>query len=312
MNCDWVRSRITLYLYAELDDAERIELEEHAGRCAECAAELEQERRLHQLLDARRQAAVDPNLLVGCRLRLSEALEAEPPRRAFGWRRLRLMFGALADLRPRLQPMLAVAAIVVAFVGGWTLSARRLQSGALSGFLQPREDVSAANIANIQSISTDASGQLEIVLDTTRRRVLRGAAADPRIEQVLLYAARNYSNPVMQQDSIELLKNRAGDQEIRQALISALRSDRNPGVRLKAMEALKGMVGDQPVKQALIDVLRADDSPGMRIEAINQLTKLRDASTVPLLQQLAIGDPNRVVRLRSASALKDLNAPEVF
>ena len=312
MNCGWVKSRITLYLYAELDDAERIELERHTERCAECAAQVEHERRLHRLLDARPAPALDANLLAACRLGLSEALEAEPPRRAFAWPRLRLMFGALTGLRPRLQPALAIAAVVVAFIGGWTLSARRSQPGALPVFLQSREDVGLANISSIHAINTGASGQLEIVFDTTRRRVLRGTMEDPRIEQVLLYAAQGYSNPVIRLDSIELLKSRAGDQEIRRALIAALRADRNPGVRLKALEALQGMVADAPVKQALLDVLRSDENPGMRIQAINHLSKLRDASTVPLLQQLAIGDPSNVVRMRSASALKDLNAPDVF
>jgi hypothetical protein len=317
MNCGWVKSRIALYLYQELDDAERVELEQHAGRCPQCAAELEQERRLHQVWDARRQPAVDPNVLAACRLRLSEALETEP-RPGFGWLRLRswltvLVAGARMGVAPpRLRPVMAALMVVVAFAGGWTVSRWRGPSGSLPAILQPREEVNEANISNIASINAGANGQLEIVYDTTRQRILRGSPDDPRIQQFLVYATRSYSNAGIRLDSIELLKNRAGDREIRQALIAALRSDHNPGVRLKALDALKGMVAEEPVRQALLDVLRGDQDAGMRIEAINQLSKLRDAATLPLLQQLAIGDPNNLVRLRSASALKAMNAPEVF
>lgn len=312
MNCRWVKSRITLYLYDELEDAERMELERHTERCAECAAEVGQERKLHELLDARPRPAVDPNVLAACRVRLSDALEAEPRPRPLLWARLRGLPWPGA-FRPRLlQPALAALMILAAFAGGWTLANRRAQSDSLAAILQPREETSLANVSSIQAINRGAGGQIEIVYDTTRRSALRGLAADPRIERLLVLASRSYSNADIRLDSIELLKNRAGEQEIRQALIAVLRSDRNPGVRLKALAALKGMEADQAVKQALLDVLRRDDNPGIRIDAIDQLSKLRDASAVPLLQQVAIGDPNNYVRIRSASVLRELNAPEVF
>ncbi len=38
MNCDWVRENIPLYLYDELGDDARHELEGHIERCAGCAA----------------------------------------------------------------------------------------------------------------------------------------------------------------------------------------------------------------------------------------------------------------------------------
>ena len=44
MNCDWVKQNITLYIYDELPDDARHELEQHAERCAGCAAELKSAR----------------------------------------------------------------------------------------------------------------------------------------------------------------------------------------------------------------------------------------------------------------------------
>lgn len=310
MNCEWVKSQIPLYLYNELDDFERVEIEQHVERCAGCAAALESERRLHQALSARPRLSVDPNVLAACRLRLSESLEAEPRRGAW-WRPLA---ASLAGFHLSLRPTLAALLLVFGFVGGWTLSSYRERiSDKLPATLRSSiADVNLANVSNISAIRPEANGHLLIEFDTTRHATLRGAPDDPRIEQLLVVAARNYSNAGVRLDSIDLLKNRANDQAIREALVAALRTDQNPGVRLKALEALRGRSADEEVKLALLDVLRGDDNPGMRIEAINQLSQLQDRSTVPLLQQLAAGDPNSYVRLRSASTLRQLKAPEIF
>lgn len=310
MNCAWVKSQITLYLYNELDDPERAEVEQHVERCAACASELERERSLHRALSAQPRLEVDPNLLAACRMRLADALETDP-RRASIWQRLGVLF---AGLHLNLRPTLAALLVVAGFVGGWTLSAYRERIAAnlpptLAGSIA---DLNLANVSNINSIRPGPKGGLAIEFDTTRHAVLTGAPDDPRIEQLLVFAARNYSNPGIRLDSIDVLKNRAGDQQIREALVSAARTDQNVGVRLKALEALRGLGADDEVKQALLDVLHADDNAGVRIEAINQLGKLQDRSMVPLLQQLAAGDPNSYVRLRSASALRDLKAPEIF
>ena len=40
MNCEWVQQNITLYLYDELGDDGRHELEQHVARCKDCAAEV--------------------------------------------------------------------------------------------------------------------------------------------------------------------------------------------------------------------------------------------------------------------------------
>ena len=309
MNCPWVKKQITLYLYNELDDPDRIEVEQHLERCAACAAEVAQERRLHQVLSARPAPAVDPTTLAECRLRLSEAVEARP-RSRFEWSWL---WAALAGLQPSLQPTVALLLVAAGFAAGFLLSGPGRSLPPLLGPSNPAVDeFSVANISRIHSINTRPEGHLEIVFDTTRRRVLSGAPEDPQLRELLVYAARDYSNAGIRLDSIELLKDRTEDDAIRSALVSAVRTDRNPGVRLKALQALKGSETSDELKQALLEVVRGDDNPGVRIEAIEQLARFRDGSTVPLLQQLAAGDPNNYVRMRSASTLREMNASEIF
>ena len=308
MSCDWVKSQIILYLYNELDDPERVEIEQHTAGCTECAGAIAEERRLHQVLNSLERPEVDPNVLAASRIALSHALEEQPKRVLAGWSWWRSLGGwaVRAWLRPVWPSALAVMILAAGFISGFGYSAYRSRA------LAPEAAGPLQNISNISAINADPQGNLEITYDTTHRSVVRGSSRDPEIERLLLYAARNLSNPGIRLDSIDLLKGRAADQEIRAALIGALRADQNAGVRLKALGALQEFGADVNVKQALLETLMRDDNAGVRIQAVEQLGRLRDVSTVPVLQRLAAGDPNSYVRLRSASALRDLNAPEIY
>ena len=305
MDCEWVKSQITLYAFDELGDADRAEVEQHLARCGDCARQAEAEKQLRRVMDLRPRLEPSPALLARCRAELSEALEDLPPCTGEPWyRRLWPQLPSFSGLRPQWQVGLAVLLLSVGFTAGSFWNAQRRGPGA-----DPGMDFSEANISNIHSISTGPDGRLQIALDTTRRRVVTGLPEDPRIERLLVYALRHYYNSGIRLDSIELLKNRTKDEQIRAALVAALRSDQNPGVRLKALEALKGFESHLGVKKALVEVLLADDNPGVRIGAIDQLVKLRDASTITTLQRLAEGDPNTYIRMKSASMLREWNAP---
>src|SRR5205807_2388501 len=75
MKCEWVKENILLYVYHELADDARYELEQHVARCADCAAELKAEQDFHALLSQDRVSDPTPNLLTSSRMHLQEALE---------------------------------------------------------------------------------------------------------------------------------------------------------------------------------------------------------------------------------------------
>ena len=86
MNCDWVKQNITLYIYDELPDDARHELEQHTERCTGCAAELKASGDLRGLMNEVSPALQPtPNLLAASRMRLSEALESAEPARHWRW-----------------------------------------------------------------------------------------------------------------------------------------------------------------------------------------------------------------------------------
>ena len=48
MKCDWVRDNLIFYVYNELEDDARYEVEQHLGRCPECTSELKATRKFHK------------------------------------------------------------------------------------------------------------------------------------------------------------------------------------------------------------------------------------------------------------------------
>ena len=75
MKCEWVRENIVLFVYNELADDSRYELEQHLSRCPECTAELKAVRKFHVTLSSLPVDEPSPNLLAASRMRLQEALE---------------------------------------------------------------------------------------------------------------------------------------------------------------------------------------------------------------------------------------------
>ena len=75
MKCDWVQQNILFYVYNELEDDARYEIEQHLARCPECAAELKASRAFHATMSQSPVMEPTPNLLTASRMRLQEALE---------------------------------------------------------------------------------------------------------------------------------------------------------------------------------------------------------------------------------------------
>jgi HEAT repeat protein len=160
----------------------------------------------------------------------------------------------------------------------------------------------------VRSVQADASGAVQIALDETRRRTVKGNLEDDRISRLLLAAARDEANPGLRVESIEILKNYSESDQVRAALIHALTHDSNPGVRLKAIEGLKDMASHPEVRRTLAQVLQKDDNAGVRIQAIDLLVQQRDDAIVGLLQGLIGREDNNYVRMRCKNALEEMNA----
>jgi hypothetical protein len=306
MKCDWVKENILLYVYNELPDDARYELEQHLARCMDCAAELKATRTFHAALSESVVEEPSPNLVASSRMRLQEALETTEQG---GWWR-RLAFDPAAWLREiRFAPALTAALLIVGFGGGvgatYQYMGSRMNQGA--GVASPA--AAESSITGIRSVSQEpGSNQVTIKYDTVSTQEAQGSMNDQRIQQLLLFAARNNNNSGVRMDSVDLLTQKPNDSHVREALIYALRYDSNPGVRLKALEGLGPYVKDDAqVRNALLEALVNDSNPGVRTSSLRLLEPARaDGSVRGVLQQLASNDQNPYIRSQARTLLSEL------
>lgn len=308
MKCEWVRENIVLFVYNELADDARYELEEHLRRCAECTAELKASRKLHNMLSQLPVEDPTPNLLAASRMRLQEALETAP--QGGFWQKL--TFDPASWLRQiRYSPALAAAIFIVGFGGG---IAATYEAVANKPFVPPSDQpaINESSIAGIRSITRDpASNHVSIHYDTVTAQEAQGSLNDQRIQDLLLYAARNNYNSGVRIDSIDLLTQKPNDGQVRAALIYALRTDLNPGVRLKALDGLGAYVRDDVnVRDALLQALLTDNNQGVRSTAFRLLEPVKaDSSVRSVFQKLSENDQNQYLRSQARTVLAQL--PEI-
>ena len=309
MNCDWVRQNITLHVYGELADDARHELEQHVARCADCAAELKAEQEFHALLSQERAADPAPNLLAASRMRLQEALETAE--QGGFWRRI--AFDPANWLRQvRFSPALASAILILGFAGGVGTSYKVIghqPAGTISGATaSPAED----SITGIRAITQDPqTNQVNIKYDTVSTQETQGSMNDQRIQQLLLFAARNNYNSGVRMDSVDLLTQKPDVSQVREALVYALRYDTNPGVRLKALDGLGSFVKDDTrVRDVVLEALVNDSNPGVRTEALRLIEPVKaDGSVRGVLMTLAAKDQSQYIKSQARTLLAQL--PEI-
>lgn len=294
MNCDWAKDNIVLYIYDELPDDSRFEFEQHVQRCLSCKADLEAAREFKIDMAAVPVQEISPNFLTSNRMELQEALEHAQQSRS-GWGMFVFDFAGWMN-QLKLAPALTAALLIIGFAGGTITTYRITASG--RGPLPPGP-TAESNVAAIESISPSQSDSNKVTIkyDSLTPQTTEGDINDPKIQRLLLMAARTNRNSDVQMGSIDILKSRPEDDAVREALVYALRYDKNPGVRLKALDGLKSYVkGDQHVRDAVLDALMHDSNAGVRTEAISLLDQVKaDTSVREALQVLATRDDNKYI-----------------
>lgn len=314
MKCEWVRENIILHVYGELPDDARHELEQHVARCGECAAELKAETEFNVLLSQMPSEEPSPNLVAASRMRLQEALETAEQGRF--WHRLAL--DPANWLRQvRFSPALASAILILGFAGGIGSAYRFFprsasETPAVTAIPTQAGLASDASITGIRSVTQQpGSNQIDIKYDTVTTQDATGSLNDQKIQQLLLFAARNNYNSGVRMDSVDLLTQRPNDAQVREALIYALQNDTNPGVRLKSLSALGNYVKeDVRVRDAVLAALVSDSNSGVRIEALRLIEPVKaDGSVRGVLMALSAKDQSQYIRSQARTMLAQL--PEI-
>jgi hypothetical protein len=169
-----------------------------------------------------------------------------------------------------------------------------------------------ASIAGIRSVVQEpGSDRVNIKYDTVQTQEATGNLNDQRIQQLLLFAARNNYSSGVRMDSVDLLTQKPDDTRVREALMYSLQNDTNPGVRLKAIEGLGTYVKDDTrVRDVVLNALMADKNQGVRTQALLLLGPVKaDSSVRAALQHLAETDQNQYIRSQARTVLAQL--PEI-
>jgi len=305
MNCNWVQQNVVLYVYEELADDARHELEQHIARCRDCAAEVESTRKFRADFAQFPTQEPSPSFLAASRMRLQEALETAEQG---GWWS-RLVFDPVHWLNQvRFAPALAAAIFIIGFAGGIAATYRMIPKQVARDNGKENQ-VQLGSIGGIESVAQQpGSNQVTIKYQTISPQEASGPLSDFNIQQLLLYAARNNYNSGLRLQSVDLLTQQPTNAHVREALLYALRYDSNTGIRLKALDSLGPYVKDDvQVRDAVLESLMSDANPAMRIEALRLLEPARGDSSVRIvLQRLAEKDENRYIRSRARTLVGQL------
>jgi anti-sigma factor RsiW len=306
MKCERVPESILFYVYGEMEDGARQELEQHLALCTECAAELQRIREFQAALPALSAGEPSPNFLDASRIKLQESLNRAKP--AGLWRRL---FYNPAT-RFGFSPALAAVIFVIGFAGGAGVTYRRAAGQAPAEPVIAESPVQTSPVSGIQSISQEpASNQISIRYDTVSTQQTQGPINDERIQQLLLFAARNTYNSGVRLDSVDLLTQNPEGSNVRETLMYALRYDSNAAVRVKALSALKPYVKqDIRVRNTVLEALLNDSDPEIRAEALRSVQPVRaDTNVRAVLHRLAQTDESKNIRSQARTELAEV--PEI-
>jgi hypothetical protein len=301
-----VQENIGLYLYNELADDARHELEQHLHRCTDCAAELSAQQEFQTQMNVLSVEEPSASFLASARMRLQESLETAQQNHSWYHR---FAFDPTVWLRQvRFSPALAAVILMVGFGSGLGTMYSALHGKGTDP--NPQHPTAQSSIAGITSIDHKPnSNQVQINYQRMVPESVEGSVSDPKIQDLLSFAARsNYNNPGLRLDSVDLLAGKAEDPAAREALIYALLNDSNPGVRLKTLDGLRNYVKqDIRVRNAVLDALLNDSNLGVRSGALHSLEPvLADSSVRTALQQMAKDDPSAYIRTESQRELSSM------
>src|SRR5947209_5274159 len=229
MTCNEAAKALPLLLYGELSFDVEDELESHLEKCAICSQELDKQKSVVKAADAMNLDA-SPQLLFDARQRLRESLAHATPLHATFWDRIREAFTVRSGPVPAgLQPVGALALVMIGFFG-----ARFVPQSVTSRF-EPAGRYDASGLvepvaSRVKYVEPEGPGKVQIVLEETRQKTLRGNLADQSIQRLLLAAAKDPADPGLRVESVDLLRTSPESAAVRNALLYALQHDPNSGV----------------------------------------------------------------------------------
>ena len=154
------------------------------------------------------------------------------------------------------------------------------------------------------SIQSDPAhpDQIEIQFQSIESHTLSGRLDNYDIQEAVSFALMWAPKDNIRLAALNQIASAPNSQPFENALLFSAENDHNPGVRLKAIQLLNTLPVSDGIKQMLIRTFLNEKQPGIRIEAANGLSRIADASTLPLIKQKSEDDKYAQYLLTRASA----------
>jgi anti-sigma factor RsiW len=236
-NCKDYQHQITLFLYDELADEGRRDLESHLQECQACKQVFDGERGMHSVLaDDVASWDVPPDLLVESRRALADELDRLETKRS--WWRMPAFSVVFTPMR--LLESTALIAMGLA-LGVYVTNQRTPVVPTATAVVAPASGIPQdGTISNLQVVNADpATGRVELAGEVSQPVRFNGGVEDDLVRQLLFNALRDSRNPGSRLKAVEVLSQKPTDESIEEALIGALIYDNDAGVRMRALEGLK-------------------------------------------------------------------------
>lgn len=317
------QEKLLLYLYEELTEAERAEVEAHLQTCPECREEMQQLQVLHQAIPAK--PLMEPDEAALQQLRNAVSFEIRKGSKQKG----NLFGSVLSFLQP--APALRVGFAVVIFILGFVIGRQGLAPRTataetdLQDLLTANRQIQSGNsaidplLASVERVQYDPqTGKIEIYYTTVNDIRLQGNMQNAAVKQLLREAILEEQNPTVRLHAVKAVTSIAEtqtplDKDILEALTFLLEKERNPGVRLKALGALATQLPNPYVKSTLLRMLLDDPNPALRIEALEGLLAHElSEEDINIFRSVSKQDPNSFIRTQTEKAIAQYEkaAPE--
>lgn len=251
MECKDYREQFTSLLTDSLQGADRRELVSHLESCADCREELQEVKKIWELMGEIEQPEPSRAMQAGFQAMLAEYKKetlAKKPSVGEGF-----ISGLREFFSLQVQPRLAYSLILLAI-------------GLLGGYYLHRpEQTAIAYNRQIDSLAMQVSEMKQVMMLS----LLQDPSASQRIRAV------SYTEEISNVDM-----------KVINALLTTLNEDPNVNVRLATLEVLTKLAGEPIVREGLVRSINQQDSPIMQTAIADVMVKLQEKSAVDPLQKL--------------------------
>ncbi len=306
------KEQLILYSYNELKKEERNEFERHLLGCESCKNELEELKRIHQLVKVNLVEEIDEDTLFESRQELLAEIR-NLKRKKFTLLKIWELFTlpSPTNLKIAYSSTAVVLMVTASYFFYFDKAGNQLASG--------NNIVTAdSKLTNLQFVNSDfEKGEVEITYDQIVPVKLKGNVNDTEIQKVLAKSLIDNENPGIRLKAVNAIyseKRSTASGVVKDALVKAMMYDNNPGVRKEAMNALCNLPFDDKISDAIIYVLQNDKNSGLRIQAINCLNekndvkRLSDPNIKNVLKNRMQEDDNSYIKLRAKTMLTKLES----